>query len=131
MNCSRDCGRQMMRNAKRGDIEAPRTDASLKNDHGEIDYADDDNWKLYLPGVWFAIKTMRSTEPEVSDQLTGQLTHTLTTRYSEDKIAMRPSMRIRFLRGATKRTFHVAGPPKNVDEANEWIEVPCVEEVSG
>ncbi|MCB9868146.1 MAG: head-tail adaptor protein [Phycisphaerales bacterium] len=121
----------MMRKAKRGDVEARRTESSLANDHGEIDYTLDANWKPYLPCVWFAIKPVRSSEPEVSDQLTGQLTHTLTTRYSAAKVAILPSMRIRFMRGATKRTFYVAGPPKNIDEADDWLEIPCIEEVPG
>lgn len=113
----------------RGDVKQPRTDEELQNDHGEIDYTDEDNWSVYLADVWFAIKTLRSTEPVVSDQQTGALTHVLTTRYSVAKEQITPSMKILITRHGVARTYFVAGPPKNLDD--QWLEIPCIEEVSG
>lgn len=127
MKCA--CGSNRMQRAKRGTVKQLRTDEELQNDHGEIDATVETNWSVYLADVYFAIKTMRSTEPVVSEQQTGALTHVLTTRYSPAKERMTASMKILITRGGVVRTYFLAGPPKNIDD--EWLEIPCIEEVSG
>lgn len=104
---------------------------ALENDHGELDLTVAANWSDYLTGVYFAIQPLRSTEPTVSDQMTGALTHTLFTRFTAAKSRITPSMRILITRNGTERVFHVAGPSINVDESDDWLEIPCVEEVLG
>lgn len=123
------CQTDRMQRARLGTIQRPLTGAAYENDHGEVDYTDDANWEDYLADVWFAIKTVRSTEPVVSEQQTGALTHVLTTRYSVGKEQATASMRIRMTRHGVVKTYYLAGPPKNID--NEWLEIPCIEEVSG
>jgi hypothetical protein len=123
------CDSQRMRRARRGTVKQPRTEAGLQNDHGEIDYSVETNWAVYLSGVYFAIKTTRSAEPVVSEQMTGALTHVLTTRYSPAKERITPSMKIVITRNGIEHTYLVAGPPRNIDD--RWLEIPCVEEVQG
>jgi head-tail adaptor len=114
-----------------GDVQERRTEDAAKNDHGEIDYRLDASWKPYAAGAYFAVKPLRSVERLVSEQLTGVLTHTLTTRYSSTKVLIRPSMRIRIVDAGRTRIFHVSGPPVDIDERHQWLEIPCVEEVPG
>lgn len=126
-----DCSSSRMRNARRGIVKQPRTDEALKNDHGEIDYSNEDNWSVYLQDAYFAMRPARSSETMVSEQMTGAITHVLLTRFSATKAAIRPSMKILITRNDIARTLHVAGPPKNLDEADLWLEIPCIEEVPG
>lgn len=129
MNCCAPPPVQLRDVKYRGTVKRPITDEDSENDHGEIDYSDEANWETYLSGVWFAIATLRSTEPVVSDQQTGALTHALRTRHSVAKEAITPSMKIIVQRRGVERTYYVAGPPKLIHE--DWLEIPGVEEVSG
>lgn len=114
-----------------GTVKQPRTDASLQNDHGEIDLAIASNWATYLSGMYFALKAVRSSEPQVSDQLTGAATSRLMTRWSRAKAAITVAMKIETTIGGQSRTLLVAGPPQDPDGCGQWLTIPVIEEAHG
>lgn len=93
---------------------------------GTIDETNDSNW-VVCGNEWVGFVTKGSREFFRSRQVNEDVTHQVTMRWSQKASGYKTGMRLRM----DGRKFHIAAPPINVDEKNEWIvmetkEVPAV-----
>jgi len=66
--------------------------------------------------VWAAIIPVSTKERMMADQVSGEITHRIRTRYRRN---IRASWRIKF----GNRYFNINGPPINPNERNQWLDI--------
>jgi len=74
-----------------------------------------------VAAVWAQIRPATSREVWQAKQAQAELTHRVTIRYRADMTA---ELRIQY----GTRILNLVGPPRNIDEANEILEMDCVEQ---
>lgn len=79
----------------------------------------DETWAT-LTTAYAQIEPLRGRELWMAQQMMSDITHMVTIRYQSGIDA---GMRIVY----GSRTFHIDGPPKNLDEKNEWLVMQCRE----
>jgi len=72
--------------------------------------------------VWAKVEPLSTGEQQRAAMVEAQLSHRITIRYLSGVL---PTMRI--LWGT--RIFYLVGPPRNVEERNEMLELVCKEAV--
>ncbi len=90
---------------------------------GHVDKTDTTNWEV-IGKEWVQFITQGSREFRVGDQVTQQLTHQITMRWSV-KAAAQYTTECKLEYGT--RTFNIAGPPQNIDEKNQWLRFGAIE----
>lgn len=89
---------------------------------GQVDQSLDSNWVLY--GKEFGKFTTRgSREFFQGQQVREDITHQFTIRYRRTAAVYSTTMRLRM----DGRKFNIAGPLQNVNEENQWLEMPLIE----
>jgi SPP1 family predicted phage head-tail adaptor len=73
--------------------------------------------------VWANVKPLTGRSALIAAERQSSATHTVTVRYNSITRAIASSWRLRL----GERVFVINAPPKNVDEADTWIELDCVE----
>ncbi len=76
--------------------------------------------------VWASVKPITGRSAVIAAERQSSATHTVTVRYSTISKAIASSWRVRL----GERVFVINAPPKNIDEADTWIELECVEGLS-
>ncbi len=76
-------------------------------------------WKSYK-SVWATVKPYKSSEYNFMGKLKPEVTHRVYVRFRDDITA---EMRIMY----HGRTFLISGPPIDVDEKHELLEIQCEE----
>ena len=80
-------------------------------------------WKEYKT-VWATVKPYKSSEYNFMGKLKPEVSHRVYVRFRNDITA---NMRIRY----HGRIFEIAGPPIDIDERHELLEIQCVEVFEG
>lgn len=73
-----------------------------------------------LKTVWATVKPFKSSEGKFMAKLKPEVTHRIYVRYRKDVTS---DMRILY----HGRIFEIAGPPIDVDERHEMLEIQCEE----
>lgn len=73
--------------------------------------------------VWAAIEPLSVRETFAAAQMQAATTHRVTIRYSALLAAIDASWRVSY----DSRVFVLTGPPRNLGEANQWLELLCQE----
>lgn len=89
---------------------------------GHIDETNDANWQQ-IGKVWAKFTTRGSREFFRGEQVAAEITHQVTIRWSRTAREWTTKMRLRM----DGRVFNIAGPLRNVDEADKWLVFPVVE----
>lgn len=87
-----------------------------QNASGHIDETNDSNWTI-AGTEWVELVTRGSREFFRGQEIAADITHQITMRWSKKAESYTTDMRIKY----GTRTLHIAEPPKNVDEKNEWL----------
>lgn len=80
-------------------------------------------WEPYRD-VWATVNPYKSSEVSFVSKLKPEVTHRIYIRFRPDITA---DMRIRY----HGRTFEIAGPPIDIDERHEILEIQCQEVFEG
>ena len=80
---------------------------------------DKSEWKNYKT-VWGTVKPYKSSEYNFMGKLKPEVTHRIYVRYRED---ITTDMRILY----KGHTYAIAGPPLDVNDARELLEIQCEE----
>lgn len=80
-------------------------------------------WQVYR-SVWATVKPYKSSEYNFMSKLKPEVSHRIYVRYRADITA---DMRILY----HGRIFEIAGPPIDIDEKHELLEIQCVEVFEG
>lgn len=80
---------------------------------------DKGGWQDYKR-AWATVKPYKSSESAFMSKLKPSVTHRVYVRYREDITA---DMRIVY----GKHIFEIAGPPLDIDERHELLEIQCEE----
>lgn len=92
------------------------------NAGGHVDETSDSNWRQ-VGREWAEIKTVGSREFFRGVEIAADITHQVTIRYGKNSATYTTGMKIKF----DGRTFNIEGPPRNIDERNEWLVMACKE----
>jgi SPP1 family predicted phage head-tail adaptor len=87
------------------------------NPGGHTDDTNNAEWQVMATGVWCEFKTRGSREFFRGEEVAADITHQITTRYTNTSAQITTDMRLRM----DGRIFNIAEPPRNVDEDNKWI----------
>lgn len=102
-------------------VECHKKNATVDGS-GNINEKLDSNW-TQCGKEWVEIITKGSREFFRDRQIGEDITHQITMRYSKRASGYTNLMRLRL----DGRKLHIANPPVNVDENNEWLVFECVE----
>jgi len=97
-------------------------DSAVPEADGNIDETNDTNWVAY-GREWAKVVTRGSREFASGPQLTEEISHQWTIRWSTKASNYTTGMRI-VMDG---RRFNIAAPPINIDEKNEWLLINTTE----
>lgn len=86
------------------------------NASGHIDETDDSNWTT-AGTEWVEFITRGSKEFFRGEEVAADITHQITMRWSRQAATYTTDMRMKM----GDRVFHIAEPPRNVDEGDEWL----------
>lgn len=89
---------------------------------GHANKIDDTNWRP-LGREWVDFKTRGSREFFRGDAIAADITHQITMRWSRRAEQYTKDMRIKF----GDKVFHIAAPPANTDERNEYLVFPATQ----
>ncbi len=88
---------------------------TIEDDMGQ----DSGSWTEYK-SVWATVKPYKSSEYNFMGKLKPEVSHRVYVRYRKDITA---EMRIMY----HDRMFEIAGPPIDIDEKHELLEIQCEE----
>ena len=77
-------------------------------------------WTNFGSAVWAAIWPVSAKQVIETKSESTEITHRIRIRYKQ---GIRTSFRIQY----KNRIFTIYGPPINVDEKNEWMDIVCKE----
>ena len=92
----------------------------LKTEHVEDDMGQSKTTWTEYKTVWATVKPYKSSESTFMSKLKPEVTHRIYVRYRDNITA---DMRI-YYHG---RIFEIAGPPLDMDEEHEMLEIQCKE----
>ena len=84
---------------------------------------DKSEWKKYRT-VWATVKPYKASEYNFMSKLKPEVTHRMYIRFRKDITA---DMRIKY----HGRIFTIEGPPLDIDETHELLEIQCREVFEG
>jgi len=84
--------------------------------HGEVRIT----WKDGLT-VWAKIEPLTGRDYDLAAQVKSEITHRVTIRF-------RTGITSKHCLKYGKRILQLLGPPKNIDEQNEWLVMDCAEQ---
>lgn len=85
-----------------------------------------DNWTT-ITTVWAEVAPVAGQESFNAVQMQSNIRHRAKFRWIRG-LTLYASMRLRRWKNGTERILNFAEPPRNLDEANFWCEVLCIEQ---